>query len=243
MLAAEFERTIAIIGDRPIASLVDLPALNDPEIAVLQDVLQEMFSPTYQLGTNNFGITVMRILQNSIEHGISRNSIYAYVNSGTLLCARLDIEKGHEFGRAAVRLDELHPDKKSESMLCNMWGAWVQHWKDSYEHSKASLRKGIHAGVETGQYIWAFYNTCNACMNSLLRGRTCARSSRRRSSIYRCASSTSSTRSRGWSGPSRATPRRSAPRSTASRSPRRGRTSTPSPRRPAGSTTARPSIS
>ncbi|WAS95277.1 AAA family ATPase [Nannocystis punicea] len=170
MLAAEFERTIAIIGDRPVASLVDLPALDDPEIAVLQDVLQEMFSPTYQLGTNNFGITVMRILQNTIEHGISRNSIYAYVNFGTILCARLDIEKGHEFGRAAVRLNELHPDKKSESMLCNMWGAWVQHWKDTYEHSKASLRKGIHAGIETGQYIWAFYNTCNACMNSLLRG-------------------------------------------------------------------------
>ncbi|MDI1476521.1 AAA family ATPase [Polyangium sp. y55x31] len=170
MLTAEFDRTIAMIGDRPIASLVDLPALNDPEIAVLQDVLQEMFSPTYQLGTNNFGITVMRILQNSIEHGISKNSIYAYVNFGTILCARLDIEKGYEFGRAAVRLSEIHPDKKSESMLCNMWGAWVQHWKATYEDSKASLRKGIHSGLETGQYIWAFYNTCNIVQNSLLRG-------------------------------------------------------------------------
>ncbi|MDC3955522.1 AAA family ATPase [Polyangium jinanense] len=170
MLAAEFDRTIAMIGDRPIASLVDLPALNDPEIAVLQDVLQEMFSPTYQLGTNNFGITVMRILQNTLEHGVSKNSIYAYVNFGTFLCARLDIDKGYEFGRAAVRLNEIHPDKKSESMLCNMWGAWVQHWKDTYENSKASLRKGIHSGIETGQYIWAFYNTCNAIQNSLLRG-------------------------------------------------------------------------
>ncbi|MDI1442592.1 AAA family ATPase [Polyangium sp. 6x1] len=169
-LAAEFDRTIAMIGDRPIASLVDLPALDDPEIAVLQDVLQEMFSPTYQLGTNNFGITVMRILQNSIEHGISKNSVYAYVNFGTLLCSRNDIEKGHAFGRAAIRLNEIHPDKKSEAMLCNMWGAWVQHWKDTYENSKASLRKGIHAGLETGQYIWAFYNTCNAVQNSLLRG-------------------------------------------------------------------------
>ncbi|MDI1432550.1 AAA family ATPase [Polyangium sorediatum] len=170
MLTAEFERTIAMIGDRPIASLVDLPALNDPEIAVLQDVLQEMFSPTYQLGTNNFEITVMRMLQNSIEHGVSKNSIYAYVNFGTVLCARHEIEKGYAFGRAAVRLNEIHPDKKSESMLCNMWGAWVQHWKDTYEESKASLRKGIHAGIETGQYIWAFYNTCNATVNSLLRG-------------------------------------------------------------------------
>ncbi|WP_234023033.1 AAA family ATPase [Sorangium cellulosum] len=169
-LNAELERTIAVIGGRPIASLVDLPALNDPEIAALQDVLQEMFSPTYQLGTNNFGITVMKALQNSLRHGLSKSSIYAYVNFGTFLCARLDIEKGYEFGRAAVRLNERHPDAKSESMLCNMWGAWVQHWMDTYETSKASLRKGVHAGIETGQYIWAFYNACNATMNRLLRG-------------------------------------------------------------------------
>ncbi|WP_438005899.1 AAA family ATPase [Sorangium sp. So ce321] len=169
-LAAEFDRTIAMIGDRPIASLVDLPALNDPEIAALQDVLQEMFSPNYQLGTNNFGITVMKVLQNSLRHGISKSSTYAYVNFGTFLCAGLDIEKGHEFGRAAVRLNERYPDAKSESMLCNMWGGWVQHWMDTYESSKATLRKGIHAGIETGQYIWAFYNACNVSMNGLLRG-------------------------------------------------------------------------
>ncbi|XXX75433.1 AAA family ATPase [Sorangium sp. So ce134] len=169
-LAAELDRTIAMIGDRPIASLVDLPPLDDPEIAALQDVLQEMFSPTYQLGTNNFGITVMKALQSSLRHGISKSSIYAYVNFGTFLCAGLDVEKGYEFGRAAVRLNERQPDAKSESMLCNMWGAWVQHWMDTYESSKASLRKGIHAGMETGQYIWAFYNACNASMNALLRG-------------------------------------------------------------------------
>ncbi|AUX42498.1 protein kinase [Sorangium cellulosum] len=170
-LTAEIERTMAMIGDRPIASLIDLPALTDPEIAALQDLLQEMFSPTYQLGTNNFGITVMKMLQNSLTYGISRNSIYAYVNFGTLLCARLDIEKGYEFGRAAVRLNELKPDKKSEAMLCNMWGAWVQHWKESYATYKTSLRRGMHVGLETGEYIWAFYNACNSQLNSLLQGK------------------------------------------------------------------------
>ncbi|XXT25310.1 AAA family ATPase [Sorangium sp. So ce429] len=171
MLTAEIARTMAMIGDRPIASLIDLPALTDPEIAALQDLLQEMFAPTYQLGTNNFGITVMKMLQNSLTHGISRNSIYAYVNFGTILCARLDVERGYAFGKAAVRLNELNPDKKSEAMLCNMWGAWVQHWKESYTTYKASLRKGMHVGLETGQYIWAFYNACNSQLSSLLQGK------------------------------------------------------------------------
>ena len=170
-LAAELDRTMAMIGDRPIASLVDLPPLEDPEIAALQDVLQEMFSPTYQLGTNNFGITVMKVLQNSLKYGISKSSIYAYVNFGTLLCSRFDIERGFEFGKAALRLNELHPDKKSEAMLWNMWGAWVQHWKESYTVIRATLRRSVHAGLETGQYIWSFYSTCNMMMSSLVMGR------------------------------------------------------------------------
>ncbi|MFS8066916.1 MAG: sensor histidine kinase, partial [Byssovorax sp.] len=170
-LTAEFDRTMAMIGDRPIASLVALPALNDPEIAALQDVLQEMFSPTYQLSTNNFGITVMKVLQSSLTHGISRSSIYACVNFGTILCSRLDVERGLEFGRAALLLNEIYPDKKSEAMLWNMWGAFVQHWTESYTTYRASLRRAIHAGLETGQYIWSFYSTCNTMVSSLMMGR------------------------------------------------------------------------
>ncbi|MDC0744947.1 AAA family ATPase [Polyangium mundeleinium] len=170
-LAAERARTFAMIGDRPVASLIDLPPQNDPEIAALQDLLQEMFTPCYQLGTNNLAITIMKMLQNTLTHGISRNSIFAYMNFGTVLCASMDIEKGYEFGRAAVRLNEIHPDKKSEAMLANMWAAWVQHWKEGYTTYKATLRRGMHTGVETGQYIWAFYNTANASTNSLLQGR------------------------------------------------------------------------
>ncbi|WP_272428610.1 AAA family ATPase [Polyangium jinanense] len=170
-LAAERAQTFAMIGDRPVASLIDLPLQNDPEIAVLQDVLQELFTPCYQLGTNNLAITIMKMLQNTLTHGISKNSIFAFMNFGTVLCASMDVEKGYEFGRAAARLNEIHPDKKSEAMLANMWAAWVQHWKEGYTTYKATLRRGMHTGVETGQYIWAFYNTANASTNSLLQGR------------------------------------------------------------------------
>jgi predicted ATPase/GAF domain-containing protein len=171
VLAAERARTFEMIGDRSVASLVDLPLLKDPEIAALQDVLQEMFSPCYQLGTNNLAITIMKMVQYTLTHGISKNAIFAYVNLGMLLCAGLDVEKGYEFGRAAIRLNEIHPDKKYEPILCNMWAAWVQHWKEGYAPCKAMLRRGLSAGVETGQYIWAFYIAANLSTNSLMQGR------------------------------------------------------------------------
>ncbi len=186
MLAAELERTFALLDEhvartlgpgtaaptdaQTIAALVDLPQLQDAELAALQDVMQEMFAPCYFLATNNYGITSMKIIQNTLRHGLSRNTVYAYINFGTYLCAGVDISRGYLFGSAAVRLDQLHPDKKQQAMLNNMWGAFVQHWKEPYASYKESLLKGLHIGIETGQYIWAFYNTVNSNTNSLLRG-------------------------------------------------------------------------
>ncbi len=157
-----------------IDALTQLPPLQDPELFALADILQELFSPCYFLATNNLGITVMKLLQNTLQHGVSRHSIYAYVNFGTLLCVINDIDQGYLFGRAAMRLNQVQPDKRSESMLCNMWGAFVQHWKEPYAQCRQSLLKGMHAGVETGQYIWAFYNTVNTNTNTLLCGQPLA---------------------------------------------------------------------
>ncbi|MCY1071224.1 AAA family ATPase [Nannocystis sp. RBIL2] len=185
-LAAELAATLALldqhfeakIGPDPtartdaamIAALTELPTLQDQEIAALQDVMQEMFAPCYFLATNNFGITVMKMVQNSLRHGVSKHSLYAYINFGTYLCAIGDVDRGYLFGRAGVQLDHLHPDKKSQAMLNNMWGAFVQHWKEPYARYKESLLFGLQIGIETGQYIWAFYNTVNSNTNSLLRG-------------------------------------------------------------------------
>ncbi len=169
-LDAQTRVTMDLVREHSLEALPDLPTLVDPEIRALQDVLQELFSPCYFLATNNFGITVAKILENTYRHGLSKNSIYGCVNFGMFLCARGNIELGYRFGRAAVELVEKLADKKSESMLRNMWGAFVQHWRESYPACKESLLAGMHGGLETGQYIWSFYNTVNAITNSFLRG-------------------------------------------------------------------------
>ncbi|MDI1433975.1 AAA family ATPase [Polyangium sorediatum] len=170
MLDAEVQRAMALVRETTIEALPGLPPLVDPEILAMQDVLQELFLPCYFLATNNLGITVAKILENTLRHGLSKNSIFGCMNFGMLLCARGDITLGYRFGRAAKDLAARYPDKKSEAMLCNMWGAFVQHWREGYAACKATLVAGMHAGLETGQYIWSFYNTVNGITNSLLRG-------------------------------------------------------------------------
>ncbi|MCC6557057.1 MAG: AAA family ATPase [Polyangiaceae bacterium] len=169
-VAAEFAATRRMIGDRPIHALADLPRMEDPEIAALQGVLEEMLSPCYFVSPGNYRITVAKMVQNTLAYGISRGSIYAYVNFGMFLCVDGYIDDGYQFGQVAVRISELYPDSKSESMLCNMWGAFIQHWKEPYAQYGESFRRGVHAGLDTGQYVWAFYNATNVPTSSLLRG-------------------------------------------------------------------------
>ncbi|MDI1446670.1 AAA family ATPase [Polyangium sp. 6x1] len=170
MVDAQIRATMALVQEKTLEALPDLPPLADPEIRAMQDVLQELLSPCWFLSPNNYGITVAKVLENTLRHGLSKHAIYGCINFGAFLCGRGDIELGYRFGRAAFDLLERYPDKNSEAMLWNLWGAFVQYWREGYSACKTSFLAGIHAGLETGQYIWAFYATMNASTNSLLRG-------------------------------------------------------------------------
>ncbi len=136
----------------------------------MQDVLEELCPSCWFLSPNNLGITCAKIVENTLHHGLSRHAIYGFAGFGAFLCGRGDIELGYRFGPVAISVAKRHPDKKSEAMLGAIWGGYVQHWREGYPACKESLLAGMHAGLETGQYIWAFYNTASAIANSVLRG-------------------------------------------------------------------------
>ncbi|AUX47960.1 protein kinase [Sorangium cellulosum] len=170
-VTAELDATMQLVAGRPIEALCELSRVTDPDMSALQEVLQELFLPCYFISPNNYAITVMKVVQNTLKHGIANSSMYAFVNFGVFLCARGDVEVGYQFGRAAMRLNQRYPDKRAEPMLFNTWGCSVQHWKDGYPTYKQTLLSGLHVSMETGQHIWAFYNGLNANTNSLLAGR------------------------------------------------------------------------
>ncbi|MDI1450438.1 AAA family ATPase [Polyangium sp. 6x1] len=170
MVDTQFRATMDLVREKTLEALPDLPPLEDPELCAMRDVLQEIFLPCWFLSPNNLGITLAKLVESTLRHGLSKHAIFGCIQFGAVLCGRGDIELGYRFGRAAIDLSERYPDKKSEAVLHDMWGAFVQHWREGYAVCKNSLLAGMHVGLETGQYIWAFYSSTNAMTNSLLRG-------------------------------------------------------------------------
>ncbi len=170
MVDAQIQATLALVGEKTLDALPDLPPLVDPEIRAMQDVLQELWSPSWFLSPNCLGITCAKLLENTLRHGLSTHAIYGCVCFGAFLSGRGEVELGYRLGRAAINLAERHPNKKSEAMLWAIWGTFVQHWGEGFAACKESLLAGMHVGLETGQYIWAFYNTVSAIVISVMRG-------------------------------------------------------------------------
>ncbi|WP_437934119.1 AAA family ATPase [Sorangium sp. So ce341] len=169
-VAGDVEATLKLLDGRSMESLLDLPRLADPEIAALHNVLEEMISACYFLASNNFGFCVMRILRDTAQYGVSQSSVFSYVVFGQILCVSGRIPLGYAFGEAAVELLRRYPDKRNEPILACMWGAFVMHWRTSYRRGREILHTGIHSGLETGQYVWAFYCMVNANTSTLLLG-------------------------------------------------------------------------
>ncbi|WP_437711811.1 AAA family ATPase [Sorangium sp. So ce448] len=167
---AQIHATMDLVREKTIEALPALPQLEDPEIRAMQDVLVELFLPCWFLSLNNHSVMLAKLVENTLRHGVSKHAIFGYIQFGAFLCGRGDIALGYRFGRAAIDLSERYPDKKSEAVLRDMWGTFVQHWREGYPACKGSLLAGMHAGLETGQYIWAFYSAVNGMTNSLLRG-------------------------------------------------------------------------
>ncbi|WP_437610852.1 AAA family ATPase [Sorangium sp. So ce834] len=170
MVDAQIRATMDLVREKTIEALPALPQLEDPEIRAMQDVLVELFLPCWFLSLNNLSITLAKLVENTLRHGVSKHAIFGYIQFGAFLCGRGDIALGYRFGRAAIDLSERYTDKKSEAVLRDMWGTFVQHWREGYPACKDSLLAGMHAGLETGQYIWAFYSAVNGMTNSVLRG-------------------------------------------------------------------------
>ncbi|WP_437730407.1 AAA family ATPase [Sorangium sp. So ce1335] len=169
-VAGDVEATLKFLEGRSMESLVGVPRLEDPEIAALHNVLEEMISSCYFLASNNFGFCVMKILRDTVQYGVSQSSVFSYVVFGQILCVSGRIPLGYAFGEAAVELLRRYPDKRNDPILACMWGGFVMHWRTSYARGREILHSGIHAGLETGQYIWAFYCLVNANTSTLLLG-------------------------------------------------------------------------
>lgn len=140
------------------SSLNDLPELTDPVKLAVARILTTCTEPAYLSDAAYFPIVVLKLLNQTLKHGNSQYSAYAYVVYGSILCDLLgNIDGGHRFGKLALEMLRQFPGGGLKAKIYFIYGTGINHWKKPLRRDLEYLQKAYKSGSETGDLSYASY--------------------------------------------------------------------------------------
>jgi PAS domain S-box-containing protein len=167
-LEAERAKVRKALGQRPIASLIDLPETRDPVIIAAMKVLMTVHTAIYFDNQYDlYGWTLARMVNLSLEHGHIAEAAKGYASFGNTLAASLEeYQIGFEFGLLGLRLSEKYNDQSLICKTCLILSMFLNHWVRHVREADAFDEQGYRAGQEAGElqfigYILTYGKTVN----------------------------------------------------------------------------------
>jgi predicted ATPase/signal transduction histidine kinase/tRNA A-37 threonylcarbamoyl transferase component Bud32 len=97
----------ALLGERSIESLIELPPMSDPDMEAVMSLLGAMFAPSFVTDTNLLILHLSRMAALSLRHGNTSASVHGYSWYGLVLGSAFQrYQEGHAFGQLARELVE-----------------------------------------------------------------------------------------------------------------------------------------
>jgi PAS domain S-box-containing protein len=167
---SEYEEVWQNLAGRSIASLLELPRMNDPEMHAAMNVLSALFVPALSTDNNLLRLLFCRMVNVSLKYGTTDASTYGYAWFGLLLGPVFHRYKdAYQFGQLAVDLVEKYNFlawKAKVFYVMEMVLLWTRPLKTAQEYTRAAFR----SGVEIGDLTCACYGSEHGVTDLLLQG-------------------------------------------------------------------------
>ncbi|MBD2536613.1 AAA family ATPase, partial [Nostoc flagelliforme FACHB-838] len=166
----ELESTAALLAQREIEDLINLPEMTAPEPLAAMSILANMGAAAFIVSPALLILITCKTVNLSINYGNAIWSSLYYAVYGFVLCGVVqDIELGYKFGKLALGLAErLNTKGKAKALMFS--GAHIMHWKVHLRNTIPMLADAYQNGVETGDFEFAGYAAYNVCYNSFFAG-------------------------------------------------------------------------
>ncbi|PRX97550.1 ATP-binding sensor histidine kinase [Paraburkholderia sp. BL25I1N1] len=165
----EYETLWRNLEGRTIESLIELPLMSDPERQASVRVLSAIFDAAYFTDLNLFCLHMFRMVNISMNHGISDASAQAYGWVGQILGSIFHrYRDGYCFSRLACDLVEKHGYL---TFKANVWYAMgnVAFWTQPIGKGIDFHRAAFRTATEMGNLSTACYSMIQASTDLLLR--------------------------------------------------------------------------
>jgi predicted ATPase/transcriptional regulator with GAF, ATPase, and Fis domain len=158
-LAEEFRWIEARVGERPIESLIDLPALEEPSVHRAMTLLMSVWAPAYISGQNVLSHLVSaRMVRLSLEHGNCGESAFGYLHHAVAIGYSYgQNERAFEFGTLALAINARLADLRLRAAVHHRFAALVNLWSRPFATSVAHAKEAVRMGLESGQLQVAAY--------------------------------------------------------------------------------------
>ena len=145
----------ALLGERPIASLLELPLMSDPDMKVAMDVLYALLSPALFTDYNLLVLHLCRMVLLSLRHGNSEAAANGYAWYGIVQgSAFKKYREGHAFGELALALVERHDFLTPRARTLY---AMVRNWTRPIALALEYLRNAFQYAIPAGDFETACY--------------------------------------------------------------------------------------
>ncbi len=156
VLAAR-QQVEAWLGSRPIASLIELPPMVDPEMKAIMGLLGALFAPAFFTSERLLALHLCRMVELTLRHGSTPEAASAYVWYGFITtCIFKQYHRGYEFGLLASEFVERNDVSLYRARVLFTLGH-VSLWVRSLAESKELYQRAFHQALLSGDMQIAGY--------------------------------------------------------------------------------------
>ena len=169
-LDREVEATQSALGNRAIASLIDLPDMTDVNVRTVMRILTMLWSPAYisgdQVLARLISATMVRL---SLAHGNTGDSAYGYVTHAiTVGPLRKEYPAAYQWGALALKVNARFNDVKRRAKILQQFQAHVNLWCRPFETCIPHAREACRSGLESGDFVYAGYGATTEGWSALV---------------------------------------------------------------------------
>ncbi len=165
------ESTAALLAEREIENLINLPEMTAPEPLAAMSILANIVAAAFIVSPALWILMTCKTVNLSIYYGNAIWSSLYYACYGFVLCGVVqDFELGYKFGQLALTLAERLNTKKGKAKALHVFSDQIMQWKVHLKKMIPLLVEAYQEGVETGDFEFAGYAAYGVCHHSFFVG-------------------------------------------------------------------------
>jgi predicted ATPase/GAF domain-containing protein/HPt (histidine-containing phosphotransfer) domain-containing protein len=148
----------AALGPRDVATLCDLPSMNDPEKLALVGTLACAVPAVFQWNHGLMVLLVLRAVRLPLEHGTAPISPFFYAQYGIVHhVVTGDPIRAHEFGLLALALAARPEHAAARGGVEFIYAEFLAPWVRPRTECSVHFKRGVSSGLDAGDQLHAGY--------------------------------------------------------------------------------------